>query len=320
MNLFERIKKIFFKEKVKALPSETTNIQKIVLLATHEREPKNVLEILKNHASSMQSSDIIQIISHLPMKNRIEAIEVANKYITPYDLADLALKKLNYVGKIEILQKFQHRLDLEDIYQLFNSIPPDQRLDALEKCIDRFDSFDIAEIIKKYIPLYERLDALNIYRERLDGFSKASIIQQMDTDRKILALKNYITELNRTDIEDIVCDTEEDRIPDVLDVTYHYLSAEQIADIIKYSVPEKRRLEMLYKCCYKLNSALISDLIKFSIPEESREEALVALQNRMEKTNVGEVFQYCTRSLSVLKKIQHNLNPEDIEYFENNIK
>ena len=83
MNLFERIKRIFFKSKVKALPSESTDIQKIVLLATRERDSKKVLEILTNHSQFMKSSDIIQIISHLPMKNRIEAIRISNKYITP---------------------------------------------------------------------------------------------------------------------------------------------------------------------------------------------------------------------------------------------
>lgn len=320
MNLFERIKRIFFKEKTKALPSEATDIQKIVLLATRERDSKKVLEILTNHASFMKSSDIIQIISHLPMKDRIEAIRISNKYITPYDLAELSVKKLNYEGKIQILQEFDNRLDLEDIYQLFNSITPDQRFNALQKCIDRFDSFGIAEIIDRYIPLYERLDALNMYRYNLDGSAKAAIIQNMDDDRKITALKTYAKEINKTDLEDIVCNTREDKIPDVLNVVYNYLSAQQIADIIRYNVSEKRKLEMLYKCCYKLDSAIISDLIKFTVPKESREEALVALQNRMDKTNVGEVFQFCTKSLSVFKKIQHNLDPEDVEYFKNNIE
>lgn len=320
MNLFERIKRIFFKSSVKALPEETSDIQKIVLLATRERDSKKVLEILTNHAEFMKSSDIVQIISHLPMKDRVEAIRISNKYITPYDLAELSVKKLNYEGKIQVLHEFEYRLDLEDIYQLFNSITPDQRLNALKKCVDRFDLFGIAEIIDRYIPLYERLDALNLYHSKLDGFAKATIIQNIDDDRKIIALKKYAKEINKTDLEDIICSTSSEKVPDILNVVYNYLSGQQIADIISYNVPENRKLEMLYKCCNELDSAIISDLIKFTIPEESREEALVALQNRMDKTNVGEVFQFCTRSLSVFKKIQHNLDSEDIEYFKNNIE
>ena len=142
----------------------------------------------------------------------------------------------------------------------------------------------------------------------------------MDDNRKVSALKTYAKEINKTDLEDIVCNTREDKIPDALNVVYNYLSAGQIADIIRYNVSEKRKLEMLYKCCYKLDSAIISDLIKFTVPQESREEALIALQNRMDKTNVGEVFQFCTKSLSVFQKIQHNLDPEDVEYFKNNIE
>ncbi|MGN1330961.1 MAG: hypothetical protein ACI4VN_06520 [Clostridia bacterium] len=320
MNFFEKIKRIFIKDKVKALPSESTDISKIVLLATRERDPENVLDILHNHAYAMKSSDIVQIIGHMPMKSRMSAIIVSNKYITPYDLAEFALKKLDYLGKIDVLEKFQYRLDLEDIYQLFNSLPPDQRLNALRKCSDRFDSFGIAEVIKNYVPLYERLDALNIYRLKLDGFSKATIIRKLDGEGKVKALELYAKEINQNDLEDIVCETESDKMPDVLNMAYHYLSCNQIADIIKYNIPITRKLEMLYKCCYKLDSATISDLIKFSIPEESREEALIALQNRMDKTNVGEVLQFCTKSLKVLKKVQHNLYPEDVEYFKNSIK
>ncbi len=316
MNLFERIKRIFFKEKIKVLPSEAMDIQKIVLYAIREKNPENVLEILRNNSFSMKSSDIIQIIGHLPMKYRIEGIEISNRYITPYDLSELALKKLDYTGKIDILEKFQFRLDFDDINKLFNAIPPDQRSNALKKCIDRFDSFAIADVIKNYIPLYERLDALNMYRSKLDKFSKATIIESLDSDKKILALELYAKELSQKDLADIVCRTENNRMADVLNVVYQYLSCNQIAEIIQYYIPEKRKLEMLYKSCYKLDSAVISDLIKFSIPEESREEALIALQNRMKKTNVGEVLQFCTKSMNVFKKVQHNLDLEDVEYFK----
>ena len=65
----------FFKSKVKALPSESTDIQKIVCLATRERDSKKVLEILTNHSQFMKSSDIIQIISHLPMKIELKLLE-----------------------------------------------------------------------------------------------------------------------------------------------------------------------------------------------------------------------------------------------------
>lgn len=317
MNFFERIKRIFFKEKTQALP-ERINIDKIILYAKREKDPKRALNILQNYCDKMQSSEISQIISNLPINERVNGIDVAHKYLTPYDLYDIALKKLNYLGKIEVLEKFQYRLDLEDIYGLFNNLPPDQRTNALDKCIDRFDAYSLSEVIEKYIPLYERLDCLNLYHERLDGFSKASIISNLDSDRKIIALEKYGKELNKTDLNDIVCKTETNRIIDVLNIVYNELTSKQIADIIQYYIPEKQKLETLYKCCYKLDSSTISDLIKFAIPEEQKEEALVSLQNRIKSNNIGEIIQFCIKGKQILEKVKNNLDPEDLEYFKNN--
>ena len=228
------------------------------------------------------------------------------------------MKKLDYKGKLEVLEKFQHRLDLEDIFGLFNNLPPDQRKTALDVCIDRFDSFGIAEIITKYIPLYEKLDCLEKYQEKLDSFSKATIISSLDTERKIKALRQYEKELNKTDLKDILYETETNKISEVFDIIYNSLTPNQIEDIIQYHIPENQKLTALYKTCNKLNSATISDIIKFSIPESQKEEALVTLQYRIKSNNIGEIIQFCIKSKNILAKVQNNLDPEDLEYFNNN--
>lgn len=316
MNLFEKIKRIFFKHKVPSLPEQTDTIRTMWIIK-EEKDSNKQLDILRNNYQELSSSELTEIITNLPLNRRIEAIEIAQKYLTPYDLFDISLKKLDYQGKITILEKFQYRLDLEDIFALFNVLPPDERQNALKKCIDRFDSFGISEIIRKYIPLSERLDCLNTYHEKLDSPSKASIISTLDPERKIRALRQYETELNKTDLNDIVCETETAKISAVFDVVYNSLSQQQIADIIQYYIPENQKLSALYKCCDKLNSATISDIIKFSIPEEQKEEALVSLQNRIKSNNIGEIIQFCIKGKSILEKVKGNLYPEDIEYFSN---
>jgi len=253
----------------------------------------------------------------LPLDKRTKGIEVAQKYITPYDLYDLSLKKLDCAGKLEVLEKFQDRLDLEDIFGLFNNLPPDQRMKALEITIDRFESFGISEIITKYIPLYEKLECLNLYYDRIDSSAKATIIVKLDTERKIEALEKYGNELNKTDLNEIVCNTETTSIGKVLDVVYNNITSQQIADIIQYYIPENQKLTSLYKCCNKLDSACISDLIKFSIPESQKEEALVTLQNRIKSNNIGEIIQFCIKGKQILDKVKNNLDPEDVEYFNN---
>lgn len=320
MRLFNIIKNFFLKSKVKKLPAQSYETEKIVLLALKEKDSEKVLEILRKYCFDMTSDSIVHIIIHLPMKKRIEGIEIAQKFITPYDLAELSLKKLDYNGKITVLEKFQNRLDLDDIYKLFNNIPPDKRVYALKKCVDRFDSFALSKIIKKYIPLYDRLDCLNTYHLKLDGSSKANIIKVLDADRKSSALKLYEKEINKVDLFDIVCESEPDKIPDVLNMVYSSLTCKQISDIIQFYVPEKRKLETLYKCCYKLDSSTISDLIKFTIPEEQKEEALISLQNRMKSNNIGEILQFCVKSANALQKVKHNLDSEDVEYFQKTIK
>ena len=319
MKFWEKIKAIFFKKKIKALPSKGLEIDKIVLTTINENDPEKVIDALKNYGSEMQSESIVHIISHLPLDKRFDAINLCKEYINTYDLAELALRKLDYTGKMAILEQFQDRLDLEDIYKLFNNIPPDKRSVALSKCIERLDSLGIAEIIKKYVPLYDRLDCLNNYSDKLDGFSKAEIIESLDDERKISALTSYAEEINKTDLYDIVSNTETNNILDVLNIVYEKLTSKQIMDIIQYYVPNEKKLETMYKCCNKLDSSTISDLIKYAIPDNQKEEALIAMQNRMQSNNIGEILQFCVKTISALEKVQHNLDAEDVEYFKNHL-
>lgn len=317
MKFSEKIKSIFFKNRIKTI-STGIDSRKIILIIKKEKNADVALNILKNYCSMMSSSDISEVIVNLAISKRIEAIEIAQNYITPYDLYDIALKNLDYKGKLEVLEKFQYKLDLEDIFGLFDNLPPDQRSVALSKSIDRFDSFSLSEIIRNYIPLYERLDCLNLYHDKLDSSSKARIIEKLDSDRKIEALKQYGNEINKTDLNSIICHTETSKISSVLDVAYHNLTSQQIADIIQYYIPENEKLTTLYKCCNNLDSSNIADLIKFAIPESEKEEALVTLQNRIKSNNIGEIIQFCIKNVHVLEKVKNNLDMEDIEYFKNN--
>lgn len=317
MKFFEKIKQIFFKNKIKYL-SSGINTEKIISTAKKEKDPNKVLEILINYKQELSSNELSQIIISLPISKRVQGIEIVQKYITAYDLYDISLKKLDYNGKLEVLEKFQHRLDQEDIFGLFDNLPPDQRTQALKKCIDRFDSFGISEIIIKHIPLYEKLDCLNLYHEKLDSFSKANIISSLDSERKIIALRKYENELNKTDLNDILCGTETNKISEIFDILYNDLTTNQIENIIQYYIPENQKLTALYKACNKLNSATIADIIKFAIPENQKEEALVTLQYRIKSTNIGEIIQFCIKSKDILSKVKNNLDPEDLEYFTNN--
>lgn len=317
MKFFEKIKQIFFKNKIKYL-SSGINTEKIISTAKKEKDPNKVLEILINYKQELSSNELSQIIISLPISKRVQGIEIVQKYITAYDLYDISLKKLDYNGKLEVLEKFQHRLDQEDIFGLFDNLPPDQRTQALKKCIDRFDSFGISEIIIKYIPLYEKLECLNLYHEKLDSFSKANIISSLDSERKIIALRKYENELNKTDLNDILCGTETNKISEIFDILYNDLTTNQIENIIQYYIPENQKLTALYKACNKLNSATIADIIKFAIPENQKEEALVTLQYRIKSTNIGEIIQFCIKSKDILSKVKNNLDPEDLEYFTNN--
>ena len=150
-------------------------------------------------------------------------------------------------------------------------------------------------------------------------YSKASIIEVLDSDRKIEALKKYVKEISKLDLMDIVCETETSRIPELLEIVYDKLSSKQIMDIIQYYVPDEKKLETMYKCCSNLDSATISDLIKYVIPEDQKEEALIAMQNRIKSNNIGDILQFCVKSVKALKKVQHNLDPEDVEYFKKNL-
>ncbi len=314
MKFFERIKQIFFGNKSKRI-SENIDVRSIVKAVKSEKDAEIALNIIRNYIYVLPSSDLIELVLALPQKSQIKGIEIASKHITPYDLCEMTIKKLDYNSKIDVLEKYHDKLDLEDIFGIFNSLTPDKRSIALSKCIDHFDSLGLSEIISNYIPLYERLDCLNKYQDLLDGFSKANIISNLDTQRKIDALKLYAKEINKTDLNNIVCNSNTNKIPELLDIVYNYLTAKQISDIIQLHVPNEKKLESLYKCCSKLNSSTISDIIKYSIPEEQKGEALIALQNRIKSNNIGEILQFCIQGKKVLEKVKHNLDSEDLDFF-----
>ena len=318
MKFFEWIKSIFHKDKTLALGTAYDN--RYVSRAQVAKDPDSVIGYLRQNVAELESSEIAEMIEKLPQGRRIEAVEIAQKHLTPFDLSDITVNKLSAEEKIEVLDKFDFRLDLEDIYAIFDNLTPDQRLNALKKCVDRFDSISLAELIMKYMPLYERLDCLNLYHDRLEESSKALIIESLDPDRKISALKQYGKTLNKTDLNDIIRNTPKERVFSVLSVVYNDISSNQIEDIITFFVPEKEKLAALYMCCNRLNSSTISDLIKYTIPEDQKEEALVALQNRIKSNNIGEILQFYVKSLNALKKVQHNLDKEDVEYFNNKLQ
>ncbi len=319
MKFLERIKQIFFGKKVKAL-SAGFDAEAVLASIKKETDPDEAINILRNYASRLSSSEICTSIISLPQAKRVEAIKITKNYITPFDLCDITLRKLDYNGKIKILEDFQNYLDLDVIIEIFNNLPPDQRSNALSKCVDRFDAFSLSEIISTSIPLYERLECLNKYHDILKGFFTSLIISKLDTERKIEALKRYAKEINKTDLNTIICSSETDKIPELLDLSYMYMTSKQISDIIQYYIPENKKLESLYKCCSKLNSSTISDLIKYVIPEEQKGEALIALQNRIKSNNIGEILQFCIKGKQVLDKVRHNLDADDIDFFTNYFK
>ncbi len=318
MKFFERIKQILFGKKNKAI-STGIDVEAIIKAIKSEKDSDAALNIIRNYVYVLSSADLIQLILALPQNAQIKGIEIAQKHITPYDLYELTIKKLNYKSKIDVLEKFHDKLDLEDIFGIFNSLVPDQRSAALDKCIEHFDSLGISEIICNYIPLYERLECLNKYHDLLDGFSKANIISKLDTERKIEALKLYVKEINKTDLNTIIVDSEPSKMSELLDIAYNYLTTKQIYDIIQLHIPSEKKLETLYKCCSQLNSSTISDLIKYSIPEEQKGDALIALQNRIKSNNIGDILQFCIQGKKVLEKVKHNLDAEDLEFFTNQL-
>ena len=91
MNFLEKLKSIFFRKKTKYLTSGV-DVNKILQLAKKEKDSEKKLNILRNYCYTLSSSEITQIINSLPQNKKIEGIEIAQKYITPYDLYDIALK------------------------------------------------------------------------------------------------------------------------------------------------------------------------------------------------------------------------------------
>lgn len=290
MNFFLKLKNILFKNKMKRISSES-NSEKIIKIALKEKNPDRIMELLSNTGFSLTSEEISRIIEKLPINRRVEAMRIAKRYLTPYDLFEMINHKLDTSNKLLALNEFQNQLDLYDIYKIFDNLSPDKRTEALNMCIDRFDSFSLGELVKLYIPLSERAEILDKYNQLIDSYSKADILKKLIPDETIKGLEKYAGELSSNNIFEIITALPNNNVFFALEVSYQYLIPNQIKDIIMYYIPEYKRLEILEICSDRLDISNITDIINNSIPEKDREEAIIKLIDKLDLNHIEEIVQ-----------------------------
>lgn len=312
MNFFVKLKNILFKNKTKRLPSES-DTEKVIKLALKEKNPDRILEILNNTGYSLTSSEITSLIENLPISKRVSGMKVAKRYITPYDLFELINKKLDTNNKIIALEEFQNQLDLYDIYTIFDNLPPDKRTESLEKCIDRFDSVSLGEMIKLYIPLVERADNLYKYEELIDSYSKVDIIKKILPKETLTALEKYKNEISHNNIADIITNLPSNNTFEALSICYDKLTMNEIRDIIMYNIPEFQKLKALKCCAKKLNISIITDIIKYSISENEKEYAILDLADLLDISHIEEIVQDLKVSSVFLEVLSTKFVKDDIK-------
>ncbi len=317
MKIIDIIKSFLNKIKLKRLP-EATNSDNVILLIKKEKNPEKIKDILGNYMLYLTSYEIIDIISKLPINDRIETLLKYRKYITPYDLSDFIVKKLDTNRKMIALKEFQMQLDLYDIYNIFDNISPDRREEALDSIIDRFDSYAVSDIIKKYIPFKQRKNLLYKYEDIIDSISKASIILQMPVKDKLEATEKYINEISKINLLEIVTSFPEKNISEATIKFAQKLSMTQISDIIIYNIPEDNRKDTLIKVSEYLNSSIISDIIKYCLKNEERREVLIELKEKLDEKNIAEIVQYFLKDdIELINILKDKMYTEDVMYFKN---
>ena len=314
--LVEKVKNFFSKLHMKRL-SESSDTSKIAWLIKKEKDIDKIQSMLSSYATILSSLDLLEIISRLPVNKRLDELVKYKKYITPYDLSEFIVKKLDTNWKINALKEFKGQFDLFDIYKIFENISPDRRRDALDIISDRLDASSLSEIIRKYIPYAGRKDVLYKYEENIDVLSKVAIIKKMPSSDVVDAIERYKEELSKNNIMEILESIPSSKIPKVLNIAKDKLSSSQLSEIIIYKALEKDRLNLLLSCSDKMEPATISDVIKDSLNNDEKKTALLELKDNLDEKHIAEIIQYYLKDDNeLIDLLENKMFDEDVQYFK----
>lgn len=315
-SVFEKIKN-FFKSKHMKRIAESSDTSKLFWLIKKEKDIGKIQCMLSNYVTVLSSDEILEIISKMPVKNRLDMLSSYKRYITPYDLSEFIVKKLDTDWKIKALNEFKDILDIFDIYKIFENISPDKRIEALDVIVDRLDSSNLADMIKKYVPYSQRKEAILKYDNHLDVFSKVGIIKKMPSNDIAEVLEKYKDILSSSNILEILDKVPSSKIEKVINVVKDKLTSSSLADIITYKALEKDRLNLLLECSDYIEPAMTADIIKNALDNENRKIAILHLKDKLDEKLIGEIVQYYLKDdKELIEQLKNNMYEEDYNYLK----
>lgn len=315
-SVFEKIKN-FFKSKHMKRIAESSDTSRLFWLIKKEKDIGKIQCMLSNYVTVLSSDEIIEIISKMPVKNRLDMLSSYKRYITPYDLSEFIVKKLDTDWKIKALNEFKDILDIFDIYKIFENISPDKRIEALDVIVDRLDSSNLADMIKKYVPYSQRKEAILKYDNQLDVFSKVGIIKKMPSNDIAEVLEKYKDILSSSNILEILDKVPSSKIEKVINVVKDKLTSSSLADIITYKALEKDRLNLLLECSDYIEPAMIADIVKNALDNENRKIAILHLKDKLDEKLIGEIVQYYLKDdKELIEQLKNNMYEEDYNYLK----
>ena len=315
-SVFEKIKN-FFKSKHMKRIAESSDTSKLFWLIKKEKDIGKIQCMLSNYVTVLSSDEILEIISKMPVKNRLDMLSSYKRYITPYDLSEFIVKKLDTDWKIKALNEFKDILDIFDIYKIFENISPDKRIEALDVIVDRLDSSNLADMIKKYVPYSQRKEAILKYDNQLDVFSKVGIIKKMPSNDIAEVLEKYKDILSSSNILEILDKVPSSKIEKVINLVKDKLTSSSLADIITYKALEKDRLNLLLECSDYIEPAMIADIIKNALDNENRKIAILHLKDKLDEKLIGEIVQYYLKDdKELIEQLKNNMYEEDYNYLK----
>lgn len=315
-SVFEKIKN-FFKSKHMKRIAESSDTSRLFWLIKKEKDIGKIQCMLSNYVTVLSSDEILEIISKMPVKNRLNMLSSYKRYITPYDLSEFIVKKLDTDWKIKALNEFKDILDIFDIYKIFENISPDKRIEALDVIVDRLDFSNLADMIKKYVPYSQRKEAILKYDNQLDVFSKVGIIKKMPSNDIAEVLEKYKDILSSSNILEILDKVPSSKIEKVINVVKDKLTSSSLADIITYKALEKDRFNILLECSDYIEPAMIADIIKNAPDNENRKIAILHLKDKLDEKLIGEIVQYYLKDdKELIEQLKNNMYEEDYNYLK----
>lgn len=246
------------------------------------------------------------ILNENNIENRIELLDKYQDKLNSFQ-AVWVIKSISEERRAELLDKYQDKLESSALGDLIKSMPKEQKADMLVKYQDKLDSSNIAEIISQ-LPEEQRFSALDYCQNKLKSSDLKNLTQYFTKEQKVDFVVRYQDKLDSYIIKSVIDKMPIEQKADIIVDCQNKLDLSDISNLIS-NLPEDKKANTLVRCQYVLESSTIYDMI-VNLPEEQRMNTFEKYKNELNISALNGIIPTFTeeKRIEILEKYKDELD------------